>query len=445
MRKQFMATLVALLLAVAGPARAQELAAGPDLEYWRRLGDTTLARLIDEALRANLDVRVAEARVRSARAARTGAAWELGPSGQVSGSYTRRRFAGAAFPGAGGTFPDESIWDVGADASWELDVFGRLRANLRGQGALAEASEADRRAVQVAIASEVARAYFDLRGSQEQLEVARRNSENQERTLALTRERLDAGKGNALDTERATAQLASTRASVPLIETVIAAATYRVGVLLGRTPTALAAELSPIRSLPAFPDTVDVGDPDSIVARRPDVQSAERFAAAQSAFVGAAKAQYLPVLRVGGTVGLLASDPDGLGETGSFRYAVGPVLSWPVLNFGRISATVSQARAEEDAARVTHRQLTLAALEDVQNALVRYQASRARAVALAQSSDASRNAAELARMRYTEGIADFLQVLDAERTQLEAERLLTLGRTDVAEAYAGLYKALGGR
>ena len=452
MRRHWIIALGALQLGAAVPAHArQEPAqpapqqAGPDLEYLRRLGDATLTRLIDEALRANLDVQVAETRVRSARASRSGATWELLPQGGVSGSYTRRRFAGGAFPGVQGRLPDESLWDVGAEAAWELDVFGRLRSNVRAQGALVESSEADRRAVQVAITAEVARAYFDLRGAQEQLEVAKRNSANQERTLDLTRERLEAGRGTAFDTERATAQLAATRASIPLVTALAAAATHRIGVLLGRAPTALAAELASATALPDFPDSMDVGDVEAIAEARPDVQAAERFAAAQSAFVGAAKAEFLPRLTIGATAGMLATDPSGLGDEGSFRYAVGPVLSWPLLSFGRIQASVSQARASEDAARVEQRQAMLAALEDVQNALTRYHAARARAVELAASSGASRNAAELARMRYTEGIADFLQVLDAERTQLESERLLALGRTEVATAYTGVYKAIGGR
>jgi len=448
-RNRLLVALAALLVGAVPAAHARQAPpAQPqvmDLEYWRRLGDTTLSRLIDEALVANLDVQVAGARVRSARAAKSGATWELLPQGQLSGSYTRRRFAGGSFPGVGGRLPDESLWDVGAEAAWELDVFGRLRSGLRAQGALVEASEADRRAVQVAIAAELARAYFDLRGAQEQLEVARRNGDNQQRTLLLTRERLDAGRGTAFDTERATAQLASTRASIPLVEALAATATYRIGVLLGRAPTALSGELAASATLPAFPDSMSVADAEAVALARPDVQAAERFAAAQSAFVGAAKAEFFPRLTLAATAGLLAGDPSALGDEGSFRYTVGPVLSWPLLNFGRIQASVSQARAAEDAAHVEQRQALLAALEDVENAVVRYRAARARAVELEASSSASRKAADLARMRYTEGITDFLQVLDAERTQLESERLLVLGRTEVGNAYAGLFKALGGR
>jgi multidrug efflux system outer membrane protein len=428
-----------LLVPAGAPAE------GPGLEYWRRLGDTTLNRLLDEALRANLDVRAAEARVRSVRAARTRATLDFLPVGQASGGYTRRRISGASFPGVTGRLPSEDIWDAGFDAAWELDVFGRVRSNVRAQGALVGVSEADLRGVQVSLAAELARAYFELRGAQEQLEVARRNSENQRRTLELTRERLDAGRGTAFDTERARAQLGVTRASIPALEALVAQATHRIGVLLGRAPTAVGAELASAPVRPALPDTVIVEDREVLVRSRPDVQASARYAQAQSAFVSAAKAEYLPRLSLGGSVGFLAQDASALGNDGTFQYAVGPVLTWPVLNLGRIGASVSEARAQEDAARVEHRQATLAALEEVENALTRYHTSRTRVAELEAASEASTHAAELARMRYTEGIADFLQVLDAERTQLESEQLLAAARTDAATAYAALYKALGGR
>lgn len=463
MRNPIFPGLAALLAGAAAPVTAQQavafappmpsaviVAPATDpgevgLEYWHRLGDSTLSRLLIEALGANLDVRAAEARVRSVRAARSRATFQLLPEGQAVGGYTRRRLAGGSFPGVSGRLPNEDLWDAGLDASWELDVFGRLRSNVRAQGALVQVSEADLRGVQVALAAEVARAYFDLRGAQEQLAVARRNAENQQRTLELTRERLDAGRGTAFDTERARAQLAVTRSQIPAVQAQADAATYRISVLLARAPTALAGDLAAPAAAPAFPDSVVVTDAAQLVRQRPDVQAADRYAAAQSAFVSAAKAEYLPRLSIGGQAGLLAQEASGLGDNGSFRYAVGPVLSWPLFSFGRIGAAVSEARAEEDAARVEHRQATLAALEEVQNALTRYHAARERAAELQVAADASTRAAELARMRYTEGIADFLQVLDAERTQLESEQLLVVARTDAATAYAALYKALGGR
>lgn len=416
-----------------------------DTGLWQQLGDTTLTRLIDDALRANLDIRAAQARVRSARAGRARAVLDLTPDGFVSGGYTRRRLASASFPGASGSFPDEDIWDAGFDAAWEVDLFGRLRHSAQAQGALVAVSQEDLRGVLVALTAELARSYFELRGAQERLEVARENAENQRRTLEVTRERLDAGRGTAFDTERATAQLNVTLASIPVREAQVAAAQYRIGVLIGRSPTAVAGELGPVVSRPVLPDSLAVGSPDSVTRNRPDVAAAERFAAAQAALVSSARAEYLPRLSVGGSVGYSAADAGGLGDDGSFRYSVGPVISWPLLGLGRVRTSVNAARAREEAARAEYGQVVLAAIEEVESSLARYRASQSRVARLEEASAASERAAELARMRFAEGITDFLQVLDAERTQLESQDLLAESRTEAATAYAAVYKALGGR
>lgn len=412
--------------------------------FLKQLRDTTLTRLTEEALRSNLDIRAAQARVRLARAARARAGLDLTPEGIVSGSYSRRRFASASFPGASGRLPDQDVWDAGFDASWEIDVFGRLRHNIQAQNAFVAVSQEDLRGVLVTLSAELARAYFELRGAQEQLEVAQRNAENQRRTLALTRDRLDAGRGTAFDTERASAQLSITLASIPVREAEVAAASYRIGVLVGKSPTAVAAELAPVAARPVLPDSVPVGSPDSITRHRPDVAAAERFAAAQSSLASSARAEYLPRFSVGGSLGYSAANLSGLGDEGSFRYAVGPVISWPLLNLGRIKTDVNAARAQEEEARAQYGQVVLAAVQEVETALARYNASRSRVEQLEQASEASKRAASLARERFTEGVTDFLQVLDAERTQLESEDLLAQGRTDAGTAYAALYKALGG-
>jgi multidrug efflux system outer membrane protein len=416
-----------------------------DTDFWRGLGDTTLTRLMDEAVRSNLDVGAAQARVQEARAERERAVLELAtPDAYVTGGYTRRRFAAAGFPGAVGRFPDEDFWDTGFDAAWELDVFGRLRHNVQARGALVAATGEDLRGVLVSLTAELARNYFELRGAQEQLEVARRNAANQRRTLELTRERLEAGRGTAFDTARAATQLSVTLASIPTREAQVAAAQYRIGVLVGRAPTAVAAELGPVGGRPSLPDSVAVGSPDSVTRNRPDVAAAERFAAAQAALVGAARAEYLPRLSIAGSAGYSAADFGGLSDAGTFRYSVGPVISLP-LNIGRVGSNVSAARARADVAQAEYGRTVLAAIEEVESSLARYRASRSRLAELENASAASERAAELARMRFAEGITDFLQVLDAERTQLESQELLVQGRTEAATAYAALYKALGGR
>jgi outer membrane protein, multidrug efflux system len=415
-----------------------------DTGSWRNVGDSTLSRLISEAVRANLDVRAAEARVRGARSARTEAALDFAPTVTFAAGYTRQRISSASFPIAGGRFPDQDIWDGGFDASWELDLFGRVRRNVQAQGANVAVNQEDLRDVRVSLTAELARAYFDLRGAQEQLSVARRNAANQERTLQLTRQRLDAGRGTAFDTERAQAQLSFTLASVPLLEARVRQAQYQIGVLVGRPPAAVANELDAVAALPTFPAAVSIASPDSVVRRRPDVTAAERQLAVERALVGAAKADYLPRILVGGSAGYSAASLDALGDRGTFRYAVGPIISWPALNLGRVKARVDVTRAREAEAKAQYDQTVLLALQDVETALVRYRTSRSRVERIQDAASASERAADLARLRFSGGVADFLQVLDAERTQLEAQDQLAQGRTDAATAYAALYKALGG-
>ena len=413
-------------------------------EYWRSLGDTALVRLLQEALGANLDVHVAEARIRGARASRLEASLDFVPTVTAAAGYTRQRIAGASFPVGGGSFPDQDIWDAGFDASWELDLFGRIRRGVQARGALVGAAEEDLRNVRVSLSAELARVYFELRGAQEQLEVAQRNAENQRRTLELTRQRLDGGRGTAFDTERALAQLSITLASIPPLEARVASAQYRLGVLVGRPPAAVAAELDSIAPLPPLPVTVAVSAPDTLIRRRPDVAAAERRVAAEHAFVGAAKADYLPRLNVGGSAGFTSAEVEDLGGDGTFRYAVGPFITWPFLNLGRVKARTDFARALEAEARAQYDQTVLQALEEVESSLVSYRSALGRVERIREAAEASARAADLARLRFTGGVADFLQVLDAERTQLETENQVAQARTEASTAYAALYKALGG-
>ena len=412
--------------------------------FWRALGDTTLDRLIGELLRANLDVQSAAARVRGARAARTESALDLVPTVTVAGGYTRQRISSASFPIGAGRFPDQDIWDGGFDASWELDLFGRIRRGVQAQGALVGAASEDLRDVQVTLTSELARTYFELRGAQERLAVAQRNGENQRRTLEVTQQRLDAGRGTAFDTERARAQLGFTLASIPDIEAQVASAQYQIGVLVGRPPARLADELSLYVAIPTLPASVVVAPPDSLIRRRPDVSAAERQVAAERAFVGAAKADYLPRISVGGSAGYSATALNQFGDEGTFRYAVGPVISWPALNLGRVKARVDASRARASEAEAQYSQTVLRALQEVETGLNRYRTSRVRVERIGDAAAASARAADLARLRFEGGVADFLQVLDAERTQLDAEDQLAQAHIDAATSYAALFKALGG-
>jgi NodT family efflux transporter outer membrane factor (OMF) lipoprotein len=411
--------------------------------FWQTVGDTTLQRLVGETLRANHDIRIAMARVDGARAAHTSAAFDLVPAVTTSGGFSRQRSASAAFPGAIGAFPDQSLWDAGLRMSWELDVFGRVRQSLRGQGALVDAATEDVGDVQLLLTAQVANAYFVMRGAEERLAVARRNAENQRRTFELAERRLEGGRGTALDTERAKAQLSTTLAVIPTLEGTIDAARRRIGVLTGRAAGDVA-PIAPNTTPITLPDVDDVSSTDSVVRARPDVRSAERQVAARSAFVGAARTQYFPRLSIAGAAGYTGNNYNSLGETGTPRYLIGPVISWPALDLGRVRASVDVARAEESASKTQYERTILQAREEVESSLETYRKARERLKLLDDAAAASSRAAELARLRYAEGASDFLQVLDAERTVLDRENERAAGRTDAAVGLVTVYRALGG-
>ncbi|MDP9202754.1 MAG: TolC family protein, partial [Gemmatimonadota bacterium] len=237
--------------------------------FWTDLGDSTLTMLVREAQRANLDVRIAQSRLTSARATRRLASLDLVPTITGTGSTSRLQTSLAQTPGFTSQLPTQQLYDVGFDASWEVDFFGRVGRTVKAQGALAESSEHALEDVQVIVAAEVARTYFELRGAQRQLAVSQRNATNQRRIVKLTEDRLAAGSGTAFDTERAKSVLYLTLATTPTLESQIALDRNRLAVLLGRAPDALPAALLDSGALPRLPDTVYVGSPDQIVRRRP--------------------------------------------------------------------------------------------------------------------------------------------------------------------------------
>lgn len=422
------------------PAGSEE----PGTRFWQELGDSTLTLLIGEALEGNPDVHVVKARLRSTRAARRLSAFDFAPTVTARAGFTRQQLAGAQFPGVASQLPQQDLWDGGFDASWELDIFGRVSRTARAAGALVSSAQEDVHDTQLTLAAEVARTYFELRGAQSELAVATRNAENQRHTVALTEERLTAGRGTAFDTERAKAELSLTLAGTPTIEARIAASQYRLATLLGRSPEALPRVILTSAELPRLPDVVRVGSPAELVRRRPDVLSAERQLAAETMLVGAARTEYLPRLSIGGSVGYTATAFDALGNAGTPRFLVGPVLSWPFLDIGRVRTRVDEARARADEARAHYTSAVLGAIEEAETAIVAYERARARLTSLDDAARSSAHATELAQLRFQEGATDFLEVLDAQRTLLSAESQLAVGRTAAATALVSLYKAVGG-
>jgi len=445
MRQKLAALLVLLALAGVEQARGQQSELPPPIAFWKTLGDTTLVRLVGEGVKSNHDVVAGRARLRGSRAARLQAALDFAPALTATASYTRQRLASASFPGGFGTaFPDQNVWDAGLQLSWEVDVFGRIRKTTQARGALIAAGEEDVQDLQVLLASELASAYFDLRGAQDRLQVARRNAENQQHTLDVTLQRLEAGRGNEFDSERARAQLNSTLAGIPELEASIAAVQHRITVLVGGPASGLEQEGEEHQALPALPDSILVPNPDVAVRLRPDVRSVGCQLSASNAFVGAAKAAYLPRISIGGGAGYVGSSFDALGNSNRPRYAIGPVISWPALDLGRVKAGVDVARAQEAEADAYYRKAQLQASQEIATAVVTYNKARRSLDYLEAASRASERAAALARLRFDEGATDFLQVLDAERTMLEAQDRLAAGRTAATRGLAQVYRALGG-
>jgi NodT family efflux transporter outer membrane factor (OMF) lipoprotein len=426
------------------PGDTRQAASRKAIGFWQALGDTTLERLLVEALRANRDVAAANARLSGARAERFGATLDLAPAITAVAGFSRQRFSSAAFPGSfDGALPDQDVWDAGLNLSWEIDVFGRVRRTVQGRGELVGAAQEDLKDQEVLVAAQLANAYFELRGAQDRLAVAQRNAENQRGTLDLTLQRIEAGRGTELDSERARAQLSATLAVIPTLEAAIAAAEHRIAVLAGRPPSSLAELDREAAPLP-LPDPPALPHPDSVILSRPDVRSAERQLAASAAFVGVAKSDYLPRLSIGGTAGYTSGTFESLGSTGTPRYAIGPVLSWPALDLGRVKAGVDVARAAEAQARARYEQTVLRSIEEAETAITSYAKARERLRHLEDAAVASERAAELARLRFTEGASDFLQVLDAERSLLAAQDQLAQGRTEATLGLVALYRALGG-
>jgi len=412
-------------------------------EFWEQFHDELLDQLIEEALAANYDLRIAVANLQAARAVNRETRFDLVPTVTTSGNYTHQQYPPSQSFGSGQTL-DLSYYTAGFDAFWELDLFGRVRRGVEASHADVQGAEASLRDAEVSVTAEVARTYFELRGQQNELDVARRNVANQQQTLKLTSSQLEAGRGTELDTSRQQAQLSSTLGTIPPLQAAIERSIHRLSVLTGREPTALRARLSPPHELPALPQLTAVSDPAGLLRRRPDVRVAERALAADTARIGVAVADLFPRVTFNGNFGYAASAPSLLGTNGTRTFLIGPSISWAAFDLGRVRARIAGARAQADGALATYEQTVLRALEETENALTEHARARDRLVQMTEAARASRIAAQIAHARYEGGMVGFLEVLDAERTQLAAEDQLAQSRTDTATSLIAVYKALGG-
>lgn len=413
-------------------------------EFWKSFNDALLNALIAEAENSNHDLRIAEANLREVRALRREVGFDRFPTVTAGGGYTKSRQSVNQSGGFAGIELDNEAYTAGFDAFWELDFFGRVRRSVEAASADVAATEAGLNDVQVSVAAEVAREYFELRGLQKQLEVAQQNRDNQQQTYEFTVARLDAGRGTELDRARAKAQLDSTTSAIPAFEAAVARGVYRLGVLTGQKPTALSDRLGAPQSLPPLPSLTNVATPDTLLRRRPDIRRAERSLAAQTARIGVATADLFPRVTLGGSLGFNVGSLSDVGSSGSETYAFGPAISWAFLNLGRVRAVIDATEARADAALAFYEQTVLRALEETEGALITFNRAEARKASLRSAAEQSDIAAGLARVRFDAGVSDFLTVLDAERRLLEDQDRLAQGDTAAATSLIAIYKALGG-
>jgi NodT family efflux transporter outer membrane factor (OMF) lipoprotein len=425
--------------------------------WWKTFNDPELDELIGRVVQSNLDLRLAAARVREARALRGIAASDLWPMINVSGSYTRHRQSEHVSPvqvgslnGSSGTGAapsgslEQDLFQAGFDASWEIDLFGGVRRSIEAADADVAASVEELRDVLVTLLSEVTRNYVEVRGFQRRIEIAEDNIRSQQETLELTQARFDAGLTSQLDVVQAASQLATTQSQVPTLDTALKQTIHRLSVLLGLAPGALLSELSQASPIPPVPPVVPAGLPADLLRRRPDVRRAERQVAAATARIGIAVADLFPKLSLTGTLGLQSNLLADLPLGSSRFWSVGPTLSWPIFEAGRIRANIQVQNAREEQRLTQYEQVVLTSLEDVENTLVAYSREQTRRSRLAEAVEANQRAVELANELYTRGLGDFLNVLESQRSLFASQSDFAQSEVTTSSNLVALYKALGG-
>jgi len=429
------------------PAQASDQFA----KWWTTLQDPELNSLIERSVRGNLDLRLAQARVREARAQRGVVKADLYPTVNVSGSYQRsRRSRNVVITPSGGSETqtaaslEGNLYQVGFDASWEIDVFGGVRREVEAANADLAAEIENRRDVLVTLLAEVARNYVELRTSQRQVAIARANLQAQQETLDLTRIRFDAGLVSDLDVARAEAQVQTTASQIPTLEASARKSIHLMSVLLGQEPNALTGELTQETPIPQSPPEVPVGLPSDLLRRRPDVRRAERQLAASTARIGVATADLFPRFSLTGALGLQSSKVSSLTNSGSRYWSIFPGVNWPILDFGRIRSNIAVQNAREEQSLVTYEQTILASLLEVENALVSFSQNQTQREKLAGAVDANRRAVDLANQLYKQGLTDFLSVLQVQRDLFASEDALVQSDRVITSDFVALYKALGG-
>jgi NodT family efflux transporter outer membrane factor (OMF) lipoprotein len=404
-------------------------------QWWSSFNDPLLTSLVVQALQSNPSVKSAQAALQHARALRDVSAATLWPGVSASASTGRSKF---------GHNTAVNSFATGLDASWELDIFGRNRSSLSASEATARASAASLGDVQVSIAAEVALDYIALRSAQARLAIAGDNLISQQETLQITQWRMQAGLDSSLEVEQARAASEQTSALLPTLQTSIDQGIHALSVLTGKPPTTLLTLLIAVSPIPQTNDDLALSIPAETLRQRPDVRSAEHQVIAAQARLEQADAARMPNFSLSGSIGLNAAT---LGSFTGSEAAVSKFLAgvlMPVFDGGALRAQVRAQQAALEQAHLAYQASVLAALTDVEDALVALRGDRERLLSLQNSAEAARNAVLMARQRYASGIVDFQTVLDTQRSQLNSEDSVSIASGAASADYVRLYKALGG-
>jgi NodT family efflux transporter outer membrane factor (OMF) lipoprotein len=457
----------------AAHAAASEPVEAPiNVDWWNLFHDRELTALERQVAANNFDVRTATVRLAEARAqlgiaraaefpnitgnasytrekaSNVGVFSNLSPSAQGAGTPPGQSANGAFGNTAGGvtgvSVPPFDIYQYGFDATWELDLWGQVRRSVESARASVEASADARRAALISDLAEVARDYINLRGTQEQLHIARDNVNTAAQGLKLTQERAAAGVTTDLDVANASAQLRTTAAQIPALQQQEHQLINALSFLLAKPPNALTAELATPRPVPPVPPRVPVGFPSELARRRPDIREAEAQLHAATADIGVAVAAFYPQVTLNGSFGFQSLEFGSLWSWNARNYALGPGVTIPIFEGGQLRETVVLRKAQQQEAAIAYERTVLQAWHDVDNALDAYRREQQRRDQLIDAVAQNQRALALAQSRYQEGVSNFLDVLTAETNLLNTEQQLATSTTNVSDNLVALYLALGG-
>jgi len=410
--------------------------------WWSTFKDPELDRIMAQARQGNLDLKIAFTRIEQARAERLANRAALFP--QIGAAGVASRFdnliPGQSLAGSGGL----NYFLTGFDAIWEIDVFGRLRRKLEAASAQTESATEDYRQAWVLLSAEVARTYTEYRNLQNHLRITQANLDSQRHTLELTEQLFREGVGTRYDVARARAQTESTEAGIPALEGQITTVRHQLELLVGSKPGALQMRLAEPGDVPTSSTRELLTTPAATLRYRPDIRGAERRLAAATATQGAAFAELFPKISIAAFAGLQNSDLENLFRSSSFAWASGSAITQPIFNFGRIRAGIDLADARQKEAWLSYEKAVLEALRETEASMAQFLKEEQRRQKLAASVEDLRESHRLAELRYREGVATFLDVLDAERALYREELELADSRARTATFLIGLYKALGG-